>query len=134
MHKAETLMPAGSYLQRLRNLGVVANWIERRSARRASVELLNLFWKIRRSRPELAGRPLYEAVVAEHLGSGGGPAALAVSRADASFAQWPRERDVRFRDVVHLLVFEACARQSDGREALQTLVGRVVDRIVPADL
>jgi len=127
-------MPEGTVLQRLRNLGVVANWIERRNARQASAALLNLFWKVRRMRPQLAGRPLYEAVVAEHLGSGSGPAALAVSRADASFAQWPRERDVRFRDVVHLLVFEECARQSKGGEALRTMIGRVVDQIVPADL
>lgn len=134
MRQAETLMPAGSYLQRLRNIGMVANWIERRHARRASMELLNLFRKVRRSKPELAGRPLYEAVVAQHLGLGSGPAALAVSRADASFAQWPRERDVRFRDVVHLLVFEECARQSGGGEALRTMIGRVVDRIVPGEL
>jgi hypothetical protein len=127
-------MPAGSYLQRLRNIGMVANWIERRHARRASVELLNLFWKVRRTKPELAGRLLYEAVVAQHLGSGSGPAALAVSRADASFAQWPRERDVRFRDVVHLLVFEESVRSSDGRESTRAMIGRIVDRVVPAEL
>ena len=121
-------------LKRLRDFDLVAGWIERRYAKRASAALLDLHRRVQRDDPSLAGRPLYEAVAAAYLGSGSGAAALAVSRADLSFAQWPRERDLCFRDLVHLLVFEEYTRTMDGRAGTRTTIGHVVASIIPAGL
>ena len=121
-------------LNRLTDTDLLGGWNERRLAGRASLELLDLFWKVQRENPGMAGRPLYERIAARRLGSEVGVGTLAVNRADESFAQWPRERDLIFRHVVHYLVFEECIRIFDRREGTRALIGRVVARVIPLEL
>lgn len=52
-----------------RNLGVFAAHSERRYAKEASGQLLELFWREQREHPDLKGRPLYQAVIARRIGS-----------------------------------------------------------------
>jgi len=118
----------------MQTLGFIANWIERRFALRASADLLDLYRKVRRANPELTGRPLYEAIAAQRLGSRSGEAATAVRRADESFAQWPRDRDLRFRDVAHLLIFDEYTRANGNRAETRTMIGQSVARVIPAEL
>lgn len=118
----------------MRSPGFIANWIERRFALRASTDLLALYRKVREAKPELAGRQLYEAIAAQRLGSRGGEAATVVRRADESFAQWPRDRDVCFRDVAHLLIFDEYTRSNGNRAETRTMIGHAVARVIPAEL
>ena len=122
------------YLSRLGISSLVASWNERRFAARTSRELLGLFREVQCENPELTGRPLYERIAALRLGSDASAGALAVTRADESFAQWPRERDVNFRDVVHYLVFEEFIRLFARRDGTRGLIGRVVARSIPQEL
>lgn len=63
-------------------------------------------------------------------------AAELVRRAEESFADWPAERAVRFRDVVHYLIFDEYLHQGQGkaREATKTNMGAVVARVIPEEL
>lgn len=88
----------------LRSLRIFSAYAERRYARQASGELLDLFRSVLREFPELSGRKLYRVVIARRLGSDDGKAAEIVLRAEESFTDWPVERELRFRHVVHYQV------------------------------
>jgi hypothetical protein len=118
-----------------RSLGVFIACAERRYAKEASEQLLRLFWGERRERPELKARALYEAVIARRLGSNlTVSAADIVRRAEQSFATWPGEREVKFRDVVHYQIFEEYMRQGKTRVGTRTDFGEAVARIIPDEL
>jgi hypothetical protein len=107
---------------------------ERRYARRASKELLELFRVVQSERPELSGRALYQAVIARRLGAEQKRSGEIVRRAEASFTDWPSERELRFRHVVHYQVFDEFTNSRPGREGTRTNMGGVVARIIPEQL
>ena len=118
-----------------RNLGLFVAHAERRYAKQASDELLELFRREQREHPKLRGQALYEAVIARRLGPN--PAIGAseiVKRAEESFADWPVQRELRFRDVVHYQIFDEYVRQGKVRQGTRTNIGETVARIVPKDL
>ena len=117
------------------NLGLFSGTAERRYARRASEQLLDLFRRERREHPDLSGRELYEAVAGRRLGDKPRiSASEVVTRAEESFADWPNERAVRFRDVVHYLIFDEYMHAGKAREATRTNMGTVVARVIPEEL
>lgn len=118
----------------LRSLRIFSAYAERRYARQASGELLDLFRSVLREFPELSGRKLYRVVIARRLGSDDGKAAEIVLRAEESFTDWPVERELRFRHVVHYQVFNEFTRSDPAREGTRTNMGVVVARIIPDDL
>ena len=118
----------------LRSLGIFSARAERRYARQASTELLELFRAVQRERPELSGRALYQAVIARRLGADEHSAAQIVLRAEESFADWPVERELRFRHVVHYQVFDEFTHSGPGRENTRSNMGKVVARIIPEQL
>jgi hypothetical protein len=117
------------------NIGLFAGTAERHYAKRASEQMLDLFHKERRVHPDLNGWALYEAVAARRLGDKPRiSAAEVVRRAEESFADWPVERAVRFRDVVHYMIFDEYVHSGKAREATRTNMGAVVARIIPEEL
>jgi len=116
------------------NLGILSLLAERRYARKASKELLELFRVVQREQPELSGRALYQAVITRRLGANQKRAAEIVRRAEASFTAWPSDKELRFRHVVHYQVFEEFTHSGPGRENTRTNMGRVVARIIPEQL
>ena len=107
---------------------------ERRYVTRASQQLLELFRHEQRERPELKGRALYEAVIARRLGSNPTlSAAEIVRRAKESFANWPTDRELRFRDVVHYQIFDEYMRLSEV-VGTRTNFGVAVAQIIPHEL
>ena len=76
---------------------------ERSLAREQCAKMLELFRAVQAEHPGLAGEPLYERVVARRLSCDDAKARELVRLADLSFAQWPDERDVNFRDVVNFV-------------------------------
>ena len=107
---------------------------ERRFARHASRELLDLFWLEQREHPELSGRSLYLAVVARRLGANAKRAPEVILRAEESFTDWPVERELRFRHVVHYLIFDEYTHRAKARHGTRTNIGATVARIIPEDL
>jgi hypothetical protein len=107
---------------------------ELRYAKGASRQLLELFRRQQRERPELKGRALYEAVIARRLGSNPTlSAAEIVRRAKESFADWPADRELKFRDVVHYQIFDEYMRRSQV-VGTRTNFGVAVAQIIPAEL
>ena len=84
--------------------------------------------------PELSGRALYTAVVARRLGAGAAGAAEVVRRAEESFTDWPVERELRFRHVVHYQIFVEYTRQGPARQGTRTNIGEAVARIIPEEI
>ena len=115
-------------------LGLFVAHAERRYARDASEQLLELFRHVQRTQPKLSGRALYEAVVAERLGPNRQRAAEIVLRAEESFTDWPVERDLCFRHVVHYVIFEEYMRAGKAREGTRINMGGVVARIIPEEI
>jgi len=107
---------------------------ERRYARQAATQLLELYWRQRSEHPDLKPRALYQSVVAQRLGPQANRAAQIVRRAEESFTDWPVERELRFRHVVHYLIFEEYTHGGTAREGTKINMGVVVARIVPEDI
>src|SRR5437588_12405848 len=114
-----------------RNLGVSVAHDERHYARQASRELLELYQLVHREHPELGGRALYTAVIARRLGPNASNAADIVLRPERSFTDWPVEREVRFRHVVHYQIFDYYRLPAPARQGTRTSIGPMVVRITP---
>jgi hypothetical protein len=116
------------------SLGIFSAQAERRYARQASKELLALFRAVQREHLELSGRTLYRAVIARRLGCDDRKAAEIVLRAEESFTDWPVERELRFRHVVHYQVFHEFTDSGPARDGTRTNMGIAVARIIPEDI
>jgi hypothetical protein len=121
-------------LQFQRNLGVFVTRSERRYAMEASKQLLVLFRSKQRQHPDPSRRALYEAVIAERLGPETSKAAEVIRRAEESFTDWPVERELKLRHVVHYQIFNEHIRGSSARQGTQTNMGVVVARIIPEEI
>jgi len=117
-----------------RNLSIFSAHAERRYAKQASRELLELLLAVRSEHPELSGRALCQAVIARRLGPDKQRAAEIVRRAEVSFTDWPVERELRFRHVVHYLVFDEYMHRGQAREGTRINMGGVVARIIPEEI
>lgn len=118
-----------------RNFGVFAAHAERRYAKQAAEELLELYRSEQQEHPELTGQALYEAVIARRVGPNPTISAVEiVKRAEESFADWPVKRDLRLRDVIHYQIFDEYMRQGEVHQGTRTNIGAAVARIVPEDL
>jgi hypothetical protein len=107
---------------------------EKRYARHASRELLELLRREQREHPERSGRSLYEAVVARRLGPQALRAAEVVRHAEESFTDWPVERELRFRHVAHYLIFHEYTHGAKARQGTRSNIGGAVARVIPEDL
>ena len=107
---------------------------EKSFARRASAELLRIYWHERKEHPELSGRDLYQRVVARRLGARHERARDIIRGACDSFTQWPAPRELRFRDVVRFLVFEEYTHSDSTHWWTKTDMGDVVARVIPEDI
>ena len=101
---------------------------------RASHELLDLRERIHREEPQLIGKALYERVVIRWSGVDVKVAAGILRRAEQSFCEWPSGRDLRFLDLVHYVVVDEYLRSHVDSLGTQTNMGRIVARVIPADL
>lgn len=97
--------------------------------------MLKLFHAVQREHPELSGRALYQAVIARRLGPDSDPkrAAEIVLRAEESFTDWPVERPLSFRHVVHYQIFDEYMRLGKTHEGTRINMGIMVAHIIPEE-
>lgn len=79
-------------------------WKETRFIKERTEDILQLLYKEQRLSPHLSGRPLYMRVVMKRLNVDLKAASDILDAAEASFAQWPHDRDLKFVDVALYLV------------------------------
>ena len=111
-------------------------WIgeEKRYFRRESRKVLAMYRAVRAQHPAVTGMALYEEVVGRVTGVSADGARALVRAAEQSFATWPSERDLTFRDVVHYLCFESFSQSHGNRNWMRTSLREVVDSEIPKDL
>ena len=110
-------------------------WQEKHFAAKTSRELLKLYDKVSSERPGMKKLELYRHIVMARTGGTLAAADATLARATESFATWPVERALTFRDVVHYLaVSDYLATNTEAAEWTRENLGRVVARLVPEKL
>ena len=126
--------PAGEFWLAGLSRGVLGGWRERRLARRTSVESLRLYRELEAARPELPAIVRYEEVVARRTGLDGDGVRRVLKRAEDSFAAWPVERPLKFRDVVQYLVIHECLNAEPSIVGTRTRLTTIIAEVIPKDL
>lgn len=116
------------------SFGVWRTWRERRMATRCCRKLLSLYETLVADNPHLSGNRLYEGVVAAHNCCDASAARLALKEAAQSYASWPVERDLNFRDVVHYLAVREIFVADSTVPWAQADIKRIIDASIPKDL
>jgi hypothetical protein len=113
-----------------------AVWIvaEKWYAWRMSREMLGWYQRVRAEQPQLTGRPLYQQVIVSRSGLDDEAARGVLRRAHQRFCEWPFERQLRFRDVVHYVVIDEYLRAHLSNLGTHADIGKVVARLIPLDL
>jgi transposase-like protein len=110
-------------------------WKEKHHAAATSRELLRVYERVAAARPGLKRKELYRYVVMAHRGGSQSAADAVLARATESFATWPVERALTFRDVVHYLAVSDYLTSGDiPPEWTRENLGRVVASLVPDEL
>jgi hypothetical protein len=122
----------------LRPLNFVATMRERRQIRRFCDESLKLYRQVEAEMPQATQTERYGRFI--ELRSGVTPAAVltVMRRAEESFADWPNERPLNFRDVVQYLAVTDCLKidiaVAGVRSRIVDFVIDIVGHVIPRDL
>jgi transposase-like protein len=116
---------------------LLAGWREKHHAAKTSKEMLELYRSLAAAGSARVGnkQQLYRHVVMARLGVNPAAADKVLARATESFATWPVERALTFRDVVHYLaVADYLASNNDVAGWTRENMGRVVASYIPDSL
>jgi len=112
--------------------GLLRRWREARLARRLSRKALRAYETVRAANPNLSGDALYVKVIEYRTGRNAEFARGIVSGAARSYAEWPVQRALTFRDVVHYMIVSDYLAAADApRRWTSVDVRRLVSEIVP---
>jgi len=113
-----------------------AGWREKHHAAKTSRQMLELYRSLSAAGgPGLGKEQLYRRVVMARLRVTPAAADKVLARATESFATWPVERALTFRDVVHYLAVADYLASNDGvAEWTRENLGRVVSEYIPDNL
>lgn len=109
-------------------------WNEKQTARDLSRECLRLHQEVAAAAPQLPTLDRYREVVARQTGLDDDSVRRILQGATSSYAQWPHERDLQFRDVVQYLVALRCLDGDTGAEGIRSRIESVIREEIPAEL
>jgi hypothetical protein len=96
--------PARSWLgETLRPFTFITVLRERYQIRRICAHSLKLYRRVAREMPEASNMERYARVIAEHSGADSHTVQAIMRRTEESFATWPVERPLTFRDIVQYI-------------------------------
>jgi hypothetical protein len=102
---------------------------------RTSHEMLRWYQQVSVEEPQLTGGLLYEEVIARRSGLDIEAASGLLQRARESSCEWPSQRKLRYRDVVHYVVVDEYMRSHlVGFRGTYTNMRRVVASVIPYHL
>jgi len=107
---------------------------ERHVARKASLESLQMFRELEAEQPDLDGMQRYKTFIARRTGLDGAGVSRVMERAEDSFASWPIERPLRFRDVVQYLVVYECLKADPSSLGTRSELTSVIAEVIPDNL
>lgn len=125
-------------LQSLAGAAGPFTWLLAWRERRFAAECAHTLMKIHREQsvryPGVQGEMLYRRIVANHLGGDHAAVDAVLRFARQSFAIWPTERELNFRDVVHYLAVSQFMAAHGHARWVYADMKRIVHAIVPANL
>ena len=114
--------------------GLLARWSERRFAAACSRELLELYRAEAKLHPLLTEANLYRPVVESRGGVGAQHVEAILECAQQSFADWPVNRKLKFRDVVHCLIVTEYFETHPNASCIHADLRRVISKTIPREL
>ena len=129
----------GSWLREaLRPFNFITVLRERRQIRRICSESLEIYRRVEREMPGASNLERYARVIGEQSGADPKAVQAVIRRAEESFATWPVERPLNFRDVVQYMAvtggLKADIAVTGVRSAFVDLVFAIVADVIPANL
>ena len=122
----------------LRRFSLIAGERERRQIRRICVEFLNLYRQVEIEFPQATPTERYARIIERRSGAGPATVQRFMRRAAESFAAWPVDRPLNFRDIVQYIAVTDCLKTDIAIDGVRS---RVVDSaldivpvMIPADL
>src|SRR5882672_3061449 len=111
---------------------------ERKQIRRVCAESLNLYRQVEIEMPQASNTDRYARVIQRRSGADADAAIEFMRRAEESFASWPIERPLNFRDIVQYMVvtdgFKADIAVDGVRSRVVDFAIDIVPQMIPADL
>jgi hypothetical protein len=114
--------------------GILRTWRERTTARQVSRESLRIYREVEESAPELTGLPRYYEVVARQTGLDELGVREILERAEGSFANWPVERPLKFRDIVQYIVATRCLSADASGLGVRSRLTTIIAEEIPGEL
>jgi hypothetical protein len=107
---------------------------EREVVRRTSQRCLALYRRIESEQPDATTQQRYEFVVSQFIGDDPKAVRTALRRAEESFAAWPVERDLNFRDIVQYIAVTEYCQDNPNESGMRARVSSVVADLIPDTL
>ena len=111
--------------------GALRTWRECSYAKRASRRAVQVYREVELTKPELSGLKRYKEVVSRQTGLDDTAVRRILAGAESSFAAWPVERELRFRDVVQYLVISKCLADEPNALGTRTRLTAIIESEVP---
>jgi hypothetical protein len=129
----------GSWLEdTFRRFNFIAAMRERKHIRRVCAESLKLYRQIEIEMPHASNTDRYARVIERRSGADAADALKIMRRAEESFASWPIERPLNFRDIVQYMVvtdgFKTDIAVDGVRSRAVDFAIDIVPDMIPADL
>ncbi len=118
----------------LRRFGFLSTMREIHHVKRACRECLQLYRRVQREKAGSTATERYAYVVAGRTGADTNGVNAIIRRVEESFAVWPTERPVNFRDVVQYLAITECLSEAMSESGVRAEVSSVVAKLIPGDL
>jgi hypothetical protein len=118
----------------MRPFGFFSERREVQHIKRTCRDCLTLYRKIERDQPASTMGERYAFVVAERTGTDHNGVKAIMRHVEDSFAVWPHERPVKFRDVVQYLAVTECLEEATSESGVRAEVAAVVAKLIAANL
>jgi len=111
----------------------MSGYLERRYIRRACRELLSLYRRIRRERPDASDREVFKALIMARRQRDSEYAEYLLEKVEGSFGEWPVRREVHLGDVVHFLAVSEFLAGRPSEHWMREEIRRIVATTIPPE-
>jgi hypothetical protein len=113
---------------------IMRAWNERQYAVKQCRELLHMHQSLAARQSGVDRMELYRQLVAQRTGGDAKAVDALLGHATESYAQWPVDRPLNLRDVIHYLVVQEYLASHRQASWLEQNLKRIVDSAVPHEL
>jgi hypothetical protein len=118
----------------IRRFGFLSTMREIHHVKRACRECLQLYRQVEQEKAGSTAAERYAYVVARRTGADINGVRSIIRHVEDSFAAWPIERPVNFRDVVQYLAITECLSEAESASGVRAEVSSVVAKLIPESL